>query len=506
MCSSFCILTSRPYLGEEEYGYLKTCEHLEIVGYNIATLNTVILKLSNSQTVTESISKVWEHNGMIKEVCKSPLHMAMMVYIFEYENRLNIQTLYQLYSTSCRLLKLCGNALGTMVPHGGELCIAFQTLHEAAFKMFLTRQDTFSDNGHIQEKINRLSFVSVIPVPGTSSQIRYTFSHSTFLEFFAALHLATLPHNKQLAYISLYRRSYMFETLWYFYFGWVGDIYFHRGNTSVVEPLLGQFLMSGYEMKGGCEVMNQLDNVLHVIGWTGRLKQKLLQSVKIRDVSVSLVCLHCSKQNDCRVTVVEQDSSIFSLWCELGEDAKGYYLFKIGMENFLSQQQIRDNLVSIAHCYFDDSYCMNFTSTVVSSLHKYPIGTHHDLYLLSVMMNAFPNLKSLHLKFGKFIRVDVDLENPLYNPLYLNWDHLQHVAVMLEKPDISVMNAMLGLFKSASEKVTCLDIFLPSKDSGWQPGSQMKTSETDMALLLCKLTGLQNLYINNLRLYYIVQT
>jgi hypothetical protein len=46
--------------------------------------------------------------------------------------------------------------------------------------------------------------VGVTSVPGSKSQVQYIFSHPTFLKFFVALHLSTLPLNEQLAFITAY--------------------------------------------------------------------------------------------------------------------------------------------------------------------------------------------------------------------------------------------------------------------------------------------------------------
>ena len=88
-------------------------------------------------------------------------------------------------------------------PHRDDLCSAFNILHQdlVAYDTVFKNQTSFPDIKATKDHISQLSFVGVTSVPGSESRIKFTFSHPTFLEFFAALHLTTLPLNEQLAFI-----------------------------------------------------------------------------------------------------------------------------------------------------------------------------------------------------------------------------------------------------------------------------------------------------------------
>ena len=74
--------------------------------------------------------------------------------------------------------------------------------------------------------------------------IGFPFSHLTFLDFFATLHLTTLSRQEQLMHIMLYQDDYKFSMLWKFYFGLIGDVYYHK--VSFISPFLKLAIFSTY--------------------------------------------------------------------------------------------------------------------------------------------------------------------------------------------------------------------------------------------------------------------
>ena len=150
-------------------------------------------------------------------------------------------------------------------PHGDDLCSAFNILHQVAYDTVFKDQDFFPDtiDKGTTDHINQLSFVGVTTVPGSRSQVRFTFSHTTFLEFLAALHLTTLPLNDQLAFTAANAGYYMSPHL-KFYLGLIGDIFYY--NTSGASAILKQYLYRPYfEFFGLCFAYNKTEEL---VGWT----------------------------------------------------------------------------------------------------------------------------------------------------------------------------------------------------------------------------------------------
>ena len=88
--------------------------------------------------------------------------------------------------------------------HENKFCIAFTELHRVAYEMFFNGTDTFPDHKKVNSDINKLGFVNITEVVSNGNQVRYTFHHPTFLEFFAAIHLLGLKQELVFAYVNSY--------------------------------------------------------------------------------------------------------------------------------------------------------------------------------------------------------------------------------------------------------------------------------------------------------------
>ena len=312
--------------------------------------------------------------------------------------------------------------------------------------MLMKDGDLYPENVTLQEIMNNLSFVTVMAIPGTSDQVRYTFSHPTFLEYFAALHLTTLPPNEQLAYISryTYRYRYKMSKVQQFYFGLTSNI--HQHNTSAVSYSLKQ-VFTGIGPRSICEYLksHQVYDVMYEVGWTGRASRELLQSMKL--LKTSVVCVHCMPyrhelshlpypdQFPCTTsnttyTLDEHDSSIV-IDVNIG--------FTIELDNknsSVSEQDIQNIVMCMSGGIFNDiGNCRNFTSSIVTSLIGYWID---DFHKLSDLRNFFPNLKSLIIHFD-----DVDIK-PRSETQFHNWSNLEQVEIEVIVP--KMMYGVLKLF------------------------------------------------------------
>ena len=107
------------------------------------------------------------------------------------------------------------------------LCCAFTTLQRVAFDVVFKNVDYFEmEEPSLHESIKELSIVSIHPV--NHINVTYLFAHRTFAEFFAALHLTTLPQDELLFYAT----KYSFQTVvWQFFFGLMGKYYSESVTT-----------------------------------------------------------------------------------------------------------------------------------------------------------------------------------------------------------------------------------------------------------------------------------
>ena len=87
----------------------------------------------------------------------------------------------------------------------------------------------------MQTKIKSLGFVSIVSENSASDEVKIVFSHPTFIEFFAFLHLITLSQSSQLFHVQnpvTKKKTGLID----FYFGLLGDFY-ANSVTAVSLPL-----------------------------------------------------------------------------------------------------------------------------------------------------------------------------------------------------------------------------------------------------------------------------
>ena len=257
--SSLCVLTSRPFKDTTKQSYV---ESIQIVGFNSSNLEEYLRTLSTNDGVTDSISDLWKSNHNIKEMCELPLNMVMLIFIAKHDGKLDIRTRTEIYLAfmdtiikhfndhhpQWNTVSLRECILNTAVSHGDELCDAFKHLHHVAFKMLFYHEDKFPEYLKINENINKLGVVNITKIKSIRDQVKFTFFHPTFLEFFAAIHLLTLPQEQLLyLYIEEQHQNQRFSedsNYRLFFFGLMGGHYRSALSQSTTLRQINMYFFS----------------------------------------------------------------------------------------------------------------------------------------------------------------------------------------------------------------------------------------------------------------------
>ena len=303
--NSICIMTSRP---DSDLKALNAT--VDIGGFKRDKLDNYLQILSaGNEDIKDKVIKLWQ-DKQVKELCQLPLHMAMILFIARTIHASSITTKTQIYTAFMNAtikhykqpgwntvsLRPCILSYDTQHSENDQLCNAFKMMHLAAFKMIFESSFIFSVDDTTQEKMKSLGFVSIIPENSASDEVKISFSHITFTEFFAALHLITLPQSDQLFHVQnpmIKKKTGLID----FYFGLLGD--FYANNVSALFLPLKQYSAAfAYPIRkwehvcprGYYTAQSSSSLRLHQeIGWKGQAYRDLLNSSGI--VVQSSVCL-----------------------------------------------------------------------------------------------------------------------------------------------------------------------------------------------------------------------
>ena len=231
---STCIVTSRPSFAVADKPR-NIAYYYKIVGFDEEYIVNYVSQLPKE--INMSIHHLWSEYRGLKQACRSPLYLSLMVYIVALDpNReFSSNTMTQLYLgvidsliTHYKTLHPQWNAhsLRNCIIRKPQcqddvLCCAFTTLQHVAFGMVFKKVDYFEmEEASLYESIQDLRIVSIHPVDHIN--VTYQFAHHTFAEFFAAFHLTTLPLDELLFYVTNYP---YYDVVWEFYFGLMGKYY-----------------------------------------------------------------------------------------------------------------------------------------------------------------------------------------------------------------------------------------------------------------------------------------
>ena len=164
-----------------------------------------------------------------------------------------------------------------------ELCIALKELHRVAFEMFFNQADKFPDRQEINSNIHKLGFVSVTKVNSNRDEVKYTFYHPTFKEFFAGIHLMNLK-KEELLHLHIKEREVGYtlsqrNNPWLFYFGLIGAHHSEKNVTTILKQLSICRIMWDHCVPFCYDKI--AFEYIPEIGWTGKKLDELLESTGI---------------------------------------------------------------------------------------------------------------------------------------------------------------------------------------------------------------------------------
>ena len=210
---------------------LSGIKNVSVIGFDAMNLEHYLCQLSmNDSRVIQSVLKIWKMHPNVREMCTLPLHMAMIIAINKRGSDHSIQTRTQIYIAFMNAtikhyhkfhpdwnsISLGHCILSNSTFGDSGLCAAFKILHNVAFEMHFEHRNTFPEYRDVNADIRKLGFVDIIKADNIHDEVRYIFSHHTFLEFFAALHLTTLPQEKQDHYMESYVCKHKLSQVWDF--------------------------------------------------------------------------------------------------------------------------------------------------------------------------------------------------------------------------------------------------------------------------------------------------
>ena len=522
-----CILTSRP-----DSDLKATNATVDILGFNPNKLDNHLEILEIDTTVKETVQRLWK-DKQVKELCKLPLHMAMILFIAQTPNASSINTKTQIYTAfmnatikhyhqdwSTVSLRQC--IFNRNIPSQGNnklICTAFKMMHLAAFKMVFESSSKISVESTIRKEIQDLGFVSIISENSLSDELKISFSHPTFTEFFAALHLITIPQNDQLFHVqnpTITKKTGLID----FYFGLLGDFYVN--NVSALSLPLKQYSAAfAYPIhkwehvcpRGYYTAQSSASLRLHQeIGWKGQAYRDLLQSAGI--VTHSSICLSVTNRTVTHVRyLLENHDKIYQL------SIVGYSssLRSISLNNYPGKALNPFNL-KVLECF--DSFKINTIScfrsqhqSIAQQIHiktdKFSFQSPKDLSLAIDWLKGFREMKSFGLSIHNSSLITGSLQEMTETLSNLNVSSIEvHCCIqelqtlMMSFPNVTTL--YLELLPECTSHMRQKNV--PMLSSTLRQTEKLQslilvpTSEMDVPLFLTGLTSLRYLHIERMNI------
>ncbi len=505
---SLCVSTSRAFSEKNLEGSIK------LLGFPIANLSDYLQNVTNDTEAITSIEALWKKSTKMKELCTLPMHFSMILLLTEHRHSKLLPleiTMTKIYTgfmnatiihypdeyydewTTQELWQCITNKI---VIARNELCSAIMKLHEVAFQTIFEGVTSFPKTSHFLKAIRKLGFVNAVIVPRQNSKegfqiesekVRFEFSHQTFQEFFAAVHLSTLPVNEQLAFISVRKQEVLgFSTISsmvvQFYFGLIGDVF--RDKVPAVSPMLAELVLNPHhelsnflgeqESFDVCNAVLDIDrlHLLKEIGWPGIEYRNGIESALLVSNSSALCIpfwlkmanadelLNSLFQDKWNLTFVLYDSACTSTFEGWNHTSQSFTEFVNNlwpcMAGILNPQ---------------DSVCHKQIFPSISSLRL-----HFHYMKASILLNlsqAFPNLRSLTVEFRLYMPdifiTDLNTTIQYIKQKHSNfstdvlYDTLEHVAPQME-PYLQLSVNVCILQANEISKIDAQDVHLTMMD------------------------------------------
>lgn len=209
--------------------------HLEMVGFEKNDLPRYLQMVSKNESLINDVKHLWKKQPHVKELCTLPLLFSMVLSIVgakDYSSEIPLETRTQIYAVFMfntisqyqinrpyYFIQECFNHSNAI-----EYCTAFKELLKVAFSMTFDGERNFLDTLK-EETLRMIKSLGIVSTKLNSHKYRrvFTFSHSTYREFLAAFHLATLPLETQIHYSTLYTPAWF--SAFKFFFGIQSALY-----------------------------------------------------------------------------------------------------------------------------------------------------------------------------------------------------------------------------------------------------------------------------------------
>ena len=235
------LVTSRPYASD--YLHFINCisHHVEVIGFTQEQIHSCILKTMPNQAKAEDfIHKLTEHMDSMS-LCYTPLHCAIMLYVYKQENCTLPKTLTKLMEVFIwNAIKRHASKLNdhkrlrrlrTLDELPEPVKTKFDTLCEIAYNAFVINKLQFSCkdlesafphcNPESGLESNLLGLMTAFKsFSSTTEEMNYQFMHLNIQEFLAARWTAThLEDFEQAAFILDHMKSKRYKTMLFFFAG-----------------------------------------------------------------------------------------------------------------------------------------------------------------------------------------------------------------------------------------------------------------------------------------------
>ena len=408
-------------------------QQMKIEGLNNNYLEDSVIMLSNNDSnVVKAISNLWKSDHNIRKICENPLHLVLLVSIakdHDNESNLLVKTRTQIYTSFMNMTiskrhfpELAEYEFGsehdafkwclTTGKHDNP-CIALRHLSHSAYMILFENKTKFNViNENVQDCIKKLSFVRV--KSNATGIVMYNFSHQTFLEFCAAIHLVLNFTKEEI--LNDYVKSHTGnEMTWIFFFGLLGEHYISDIYPSTVLRYFNIFTssvnadnivaLSGDSIQtheAAC--CQDIFEYVYEIGWTGEKLLRLLQSAGLlenhilcnenipinNNIFKFIGMFNVAKVSDTyplNTLIIEQDMRYFIEDSDADEFIDEYLILLVDFINtkvFTSSNQ-SETFFNIMHSIFNAAMDNDSDSESDSEIiHESPVASPHGHMIVQV--------------------------------------------------------------------------------------------------------------------------